>query len=432
MNISYLDRRVKSLDPIKDASELRMQITCAIIIFGHLLFYIVWAYLVPQPYESWPLRGVCVGLGLITVVISLKLPIDDVNLQALFSFTLFMGSVFSGAWFYFANQGTAVWLASLCILIAAYFLGTDWRIALPGSVLAIVSAALLVPILDIGMWAAWPKAQLLHTDSTIVIVFCIAVMTASRILDENWQIVRMKAQLKALGVVAHELRTPLAGLQIVGSALTEHVELASKQTKVSEEEWESIINLSQQVVKQTEGAHAMITTQLANSNPFKPFSVRNPVDFAEQVKHGVHQFAFGHSVRLENISLVISAFPRILGDDSIVRQIVINLLSNALHSVIKRYGFCPENSLHVVVRDDEGSAYLEIADTGGGIPADEQARIFKPFYTGDKKNGHGLGLTFVHSAVKAYRGSIKVESIIGVGAKFTVKFPKAIFNVTPN
>lgn len=430
--INYFDRRAKSLDPIKDASELRLRITCALLILGHLVFYVVWAKLVPQPYESWPIRATCIALGLITVALALKLPIDDFWLQALFSFTLLMGTVFSGAWLYFGNQGTAVWLASLCILIAAYFAVTDWRIALPGSVIAIVSCAVLVPALGVGRWAAWPNAQLMHIDSLIVIAFCVAMMTASRIVDENWQIVRMKAQLKALGVVAHELRTPLAGLQLVGSALTERVEIAAQQKKVDAEDWEAIINLSHQVVKQTEGAHAMITTQLANSNPFKPFSVRNPVDFSEQVKQGVQQFAFGHSVRLENIGLAISAHPRIVGDDSIVRQIVINLLSNALHSVIKRYGYCPENALNVVVREDSNFVFLEITDTGVGIADEERKRIFRPFHTGDKKNGHGLGLTFVQSAVKAYRGFIKVDSVLGVGAKFTVKFPKASFNVTPD
>lgn len=402
------------------------------LIIGHLLFYVIWEYLVPQAYESLLIRGLCIVLGLATVLLALKYPIDEFWVQAMFSFTLWFGTVFGGAWFYFANQGSPVWLASLCIMISAYFAVTDWRIALPGSMIALMLNALLVPAMSVGMWSYWPEVQLLHIESAIVIVCCVGLMTVSRIVDENWQIVRMKAQLKALGVVAHELRTPLAGLQLVGSALTEHVESASKQKSVSEDDWNLIIQLSHQVVNQTDGAHAMITTQLANSNPFKPFSVRNPVVFNDQVRQGIQLFANGHSFRLESIATELEGSPRIMGDDSIVRQIVINLLSNALHAVIKKHGNCPERALQVNVREDDDFVFLVVTDTGYGIPADVQKRMFKPFFTSEKQNGHGLGLTFVDSAVRAYKGTIKVESIVGVGAKFTVKFPKVNFDVTPH
>ena len=402
------------------------------LIIGHLLFYVIWEYLVPQAYESLLIRGLCIVLGLATVLLALKYPIDEFWVQAMFSFTLWFGTVFGGAWFYFANQGSPVWLASLCIMISAYFAVTDWRIALPGSMIALMLNALLVPSMSVGMWSYWPEVQLLHIESAIVIVCCVGLMSVSRIVDENWQIVRMKAQLKALGVVAHELRTPLAGLQLVGSALTEHVESASKQKSVSEDDWNLIIQLAHQVVNQTDGAHAMITTQLANSNPFKPFSVRNPVVFNDQVRQGIQLFANGHSVRLESIATELEGSPRIMGDDSIVRQIVINMLSNALHAVIKKHGNCPERALQVNVREDDYFVFLVVTDTGAGIPADVQKRMFKPFFTSEKQNGHGLGLTFVDSAVRAYKGTIKVESIVGVGAKFTVKFPKVNFDVTPH
>jgi signal transduction histidine kinase len=65
---------------------------------------------------------------------------------------------------------------------------------------------------------------------------------------------------------------------------------------------------------------------------------------------------------------------------------------------------------------------VSVADTGGGIPQEQIARIFEPFYT-TKKKGSGLGLMIVQRIVSAHNGRVEVESNVGRGATFRVWLP---------
>ena len=70
-----------------------------------------------------------------------------------------------------------------------------------------------------------------------------------------------------------------------------------------------------------------------------------------------------------------------------------------------------------------GSAFrLDVGDTGQGIEADEQARLFTPYYT-TKQHGTGLGLAIVQSVVADHGGKISVESAVGRGTVFHIELP---------
>ena len=67
---------------------------------------------------------------------------------------------------------------------------------------------------------------------------------------------------------------------------------------------------------------------------------------------------------------------------------------------------------------------IQVADTGCGIPEEEQARIFEPFYsTKSPGTGTGLGLSITQGIVRDHRGTIRVESAVGKGTTFFLRFP---------
>jgi signal transduction histidine kinase/CheY-like chemotaxis protein len=127
--------------------------------------------------------------------------------------------------------------------------------------------------------------------------------------------------------------------------------------------------------------------------------------------------------------------PRIRADMMQLRQVVLNLLLNAAESL-------PEDGGKVDVRVGTlnvdkawlASAYLapdlpaaeyafiEVSDTGCGIPSDLQQRIFEPFFT-TKFTGRGLGLAAVAGIARAHRGAVRVASKAGEGSRFTVVLP---------
>lgn len=116
------------------------------------------------------------------------------------------------------------------------------------------------------------------------------------------------------------------------------------------------------------------------------------------------------------------ADPRVLGDEYQVRQVMTNLLGNALR-------YSPEGSpIEIHVSTHEGSGVFEIADHGEGIPPQLKARIFDRFWRADSSRnretgGSGLGLSIVESIVQAHRGRVSVRDTAGGGATFRVELP---------
>ncbi len=115
--------------------------------------------------------------------------------------------------------------------------------------------------------------------------------------------------------------------------------------------------------------------------------------------------------------------PRLFADERAVRQILFNLLSNALR-------FTPAGGVvgvHAAAAPD-GGAVLTVHDTGVGIPPDQIARVIMPFEQIDNsyarsQGGTGLGLPLVDSLIRLHGGSLSIESVVGVGTRVTVRFP---------
>ncbi|MCR4316027.1 MAG: PAS domain S-box protein [Planctomycetes bacterium] len=127
--------------------------------------------------------------------------------------------------------------------------------------------------------------------------------------------------------------------------------------------------------------------------------------------------------------------PLIEGDASQIRQVVMNLITNAsdaledkegIISVITGSLYCEKSYLKDTYFDEELDpgmyAYLEVSDTGCGMDAQTRAKIFDPFFT-TKFTGRGLGLAAVLGIIRGHKGAIKVYSEPGRGTTIKVLFP---------
>lgn len=128
--------------------------------------------------------------------------------------------------------------------------------------------------------------------------------------------------------------------------------------------------------------------------------------------------------RLEWQEAIPNDLPAISADPLRLAQVVGNLVDNAI-----RYT-APGGTVRLAAGEKDGSVWFEVADTGPGIPVEEQSLIFNPFYRGDQgrtiKQGMGLGLSIAHDLAVAHGGSITVESAPGSGSRFTLWLPKNI------
>lgn len=115
--------------------------------------------------------------------------------------------------------------------------------------------------------------------------------------------------------------------------------------------------------------------------------------------------------------------PEVLGDEARLRQVLSNLMANALQHT-------PESAdITVRVGTDGDNAVLEVADEGPGMSQEDAARIFERFYRTDSSRarasgGTGLGLSIVDSLVHAHGGTVSVTTAPGEGCRFRVSLPR--------
>jgi signal transduction histidine kinase len=110
----------------------------------------------------------------------------------------------------------------------------------------------------------------------------------------------------------------------------------------------------------------------------------------------------------------------VVGVEHQLQQVFLNLFLNARDAMPKG------GWLVVTTRVDGDRAVVEIADTGSGIPSDQLARIYDPFFTTKAiGRGTGLGLSITYGIVHEHDGTIHCHSAVGQGTKFTLTLPRA-------
>ena len=110
-----------------------------------------------------------------------------------------------------------------------------------------------------------------------------------------------------------------------------------------------------------------------------------------------------------------------LGIEHQLQQVFLNLFLNA-RDAMPRGGW-----LTVTTRIEGGQVVAEVADTGSGIPPEHLARIYDPFFTTKAiGRGTGLGLSISYGIVREHDGTIRCDSAVGQGTRFTLTLPVAV------
>ncbi|MEJ2698806.1 MAG: response regulator [Desulfuromonadales bacterium] len=204
--------------------------------------------------------------------------------------------------------------------------------------------------------------------------------------------------------MAHEIRNPLNSISLFGQILKSGLEAdPEKKTYVDK------------ILKEVDRIDDILVKLLAASK--RPRYELQLVSVAEVLDQVLKDFA--SPLQLQGVELkkdFETLPPPILADPSEIEQIFSNLISNSLHEMQKG------GTLGVRLAHDEGTIYISISDTGGGIPKENLGKIFDPFFT-TKTKGTGFGLSVVLRIVKTYSGRISVESTEGEGTVFHIQLP---------
>lgn len=221
-----------------------------------------------------------------------------------------------------------------------------------------------------------------------------------------------------LGNVSHELRTPLFSTQGLIETLLHG---AVDDKKVNRDFLQKALNNIERLnslleelieISRIESGEMKLRLRYFNIVPMLVSTVSELQTFAEQREISLR--LLGHT---ENEV-------EVFGDKERLRQVLANLIENAI-----KYSE-PKDSVTVKCSNDTSSVEISVEDTGIGIAPQHLSRIFERFYRVDKDRsrdvgGSGLGLAIVKHIIEAHDQTIKVESQVGIGTKFTFSVSKS-------
>jgi two-component system heavy metal sensor histidine kinase CusS len=241
-------------------------------------------------------------------------------------------------------------------------------------------------------------------------------LTINRLLDEVAGHVERQQQFVA--DAAHELRGPLA-------AMRTSLEVAISQDRTADAYRETIADVLEEARHLSKLANDLLLLAETGDEPRE--RPRERVDLTAVARQTMAMFGGVAEERAVGLVLQPMAGPvRVAGDASQLRQVLGNLLDNAIR-------FTPSGGMVTVsigIDGERRDAILTVADTGCGIDEDHLGHVFDRFYKtdasrthGESVRGGGLGLSICRSIVERHGGSIGVRSTVDRGTTFTVQLP---------
>jgi len=239
---------------------------------------------------------------------------------------------------------------------------------------------------------------------------CVSRDITSRIAEREAQ--SHQERLTVLGevaaVMAHELNNPLAAISMFGQMLSTQLEDGSAALESAE-----VIRRNAETCKRTiRGLLDMTAQATAEATEF---DVHELFDDVREFLRPLYRRA-GVNVEIERGA----ADPSLVGDELQLRQVLVNLVMNAIQAIGEGGG-----SITLSTGDFEGGLRIDVADTGGGIPDDVREHIFQPFYTTKPPGtGTGLGLPTSRRIVEAHGGTLDLHSTGPGGSVFRIALPR--------
>lgn len=219
--------------------------------------------------------------------------------------------------------------------------------------------------------------------------------------------------------VSHELKTPLASMKVLADSLV-------FQDNVPVELYEEFMrDIAKEIDRENEIINDLLTlVKMDKTAQNLNISQVNVNDLLELILKRLRPIA-----ESKNVEVILESFRPVTAEIDAVK--ITLTISNLVENAIK---YNRENGwVHVSLNADHKFFYVKVADSGIGIPKEDQEHIFERFYRVDKSHsreigGTGLGLSIARNAVLMHRGSIKVYSEPGEGTTFTVRIP--LFHVS--
>ncbi|MFE8695610.1 ATP-binding protein [Cytobacillus sp. FJAT-53684] len=235
-------------------------------------------------------------------------------------------------------------------------------------------------------------------------------MTEERQLD--------KLRQDFIANVSHELRTPISMMQGYSEAIVDDIAGTDEEKKeMARVIYDESLRMGRLVnelldLARMEAGHIQLTTEDVEINPYLQKIIRKFQGLAKEKDIQLAQELNGQESSYRF-------------DPDRMEQVLTNLIDNAIRHTPSL------GNVTVSERSDERGLYIEVIDSGSGIPEEDLPFVFERFYKADKartrgRSGTGLGLAIAKNIVNAHKGQISVQSKLGHGTTFSIYIPRKI------
>ncbi len=424
MRFPLLQRlRAEVFDPeietILHLSPLRLKWLGIFTLVGHPLFWYLWSVIYPQPYENlWIRLSITLsGIGLFWQQTKRGMP--GVITRRYFSIVFWLQLPVFFTWMYWQNSGDKTWLASVAAMVLIYYHLTDWRLA----TLGFVSGTL------VGTAIASLQLSTITTlsgEDAIVIFFAWLASLTVAASSANLRRERIRHSLVIIGIMAHELRTPIATVALISQAIRNEASNKDETERVKQFEKMAI-----RLESLTRVINHHIDLQMINARFMDLPQVAQMISAENLVSTAVKQYPYSSQREEHCVQLIVHQDFWFAGSERQFTQVINNLLKNALYSLKAAQSRLNPGDLRVELGIKSNTGKITISDQGIGINAVHLARIFEPFFSTSDDTGHGLGLAYCQQVVQSAGGVIRVKSQPGLGAIFTIDLPLQTVTPTP-
>ncbi|MFM2482348.1 response regulator [Celerinatantimonas sp. YJH-8] len=397
-----------AIKKIYTTSESNLSVIGWLGVTGYPIYYYVWHYLYPQPYDSLIIRLIC-SLLFFPLAIHKYLP-SKLNEYKPYYYVIVMGIglPFFFSFMMFMNHWSDVWAMSLMAALFLHILTIyDTRILLTQSVISFLISYLF-------SWMIQGNAVLDEVKWQYIPIFLFSYIFGNLCYTKNKSKSETKiSTTKSFGVgIAHEMRNPLSALKHSLYLFQDLVKNKEKNRYELDKVLSESIQTIDDALETIEILLMSIDETRISIDNFKINSIKKTLDKA------VQSFGYKNNKDKELIKIKIEDDFEYLGSESLLIYTIFNLMKNSFY-----YKKNNEFMINIYVYNRGDTNHLIFLDNGKGIHEDEQKFIFDDFYTNGKTNGFGLGLPFCKRVMSAFCGDIFCHSVYGEWTEFELVFP---------
>lgn len=399
------------VETILHLSPLRLKWLGIFTLVGHPLFWYVWTVLYPEPYENIVLRLLLAASGIGFIFHTRLQGFSSTWMRRYFSIIGWLQLPVFITWMYWQNGNDFVWLATLAATIVIYYQLTDWRLATLG-ILSGASVATAIAILNL---VSIPPPSGAHA---IVLLFAWFSSLSLAMSGANLRRERLRHSLVVIGIMAHELRTPLATASLISQAILNEAANSDEKSRTR-----GLTQLSRRLELLARNINHHIDLQMINAKFMQLPLTKQLISATGLINKVLTQYPFGSKNEENCVEVIAHEDFLFYGSEHQFVQVLNNLLKNSLFSLKVAQSRFSQGDLLVEFGTRAATGRITITDKGTGISDANSAHVFEPFFSTSNDTGHGLGLAYCKQVVQASGGKIWVKTEHHIGATFTIELP---------